>query len=508
MTTVSSKTVLRPWPALWSLIIGFFMILIDTTIVSVANPAIMRGLDTDINTVIWVTSAYLLAYAVPLLVTGRLGDRFGPKWVYLGGLAVFTAASAWCGFAATIGMLILARVVQGLGAAFMAPQTMAVITRIFPPDQRGKAMGLWGAVAGVATLAGPILGGLLVDSLGWEWVFFVNVPVGIAGFLLAWRFVPELDTHPHRFDLVGVVLSGVGMFLLIFGIEEGERYDWGVISGLLSIPLLIGAGLALLTVFLVWQARMRGEPLLPLGLFRDRNFSLGNAAITAVGFCVTALSMPLAFYYQIARGMTPTQAALMLMPMAVVALILSPVVGRLLDRVNPRPFAVAALLILAATLVSFWLLLSTGAPIWELLLASAALGLANAGMWGPIGNATVRNLPLVHSGAGSGVYNATRQVGAVLGSASIAALIQARLTAELGAGAAGATGSATTGGLPAALADGFGRAMGQSLLLPAAVAVLAAITVAFLEAPTGRVRQAGTSPVPPVRGSGASHQQA
>ena len=149
-----SEEVARPWPALWALVLGFFMILIDTTIVSVANPSIMDGLKTDINSVIWVTSAYLLAYAVPLLITGRLGDRFGPKNLYLLGLVLFTGASAWCGFSDTISGLIAARVVQGLGAALMTPQTMAVITRIFPPDRRGAAMGLWGATAGVATLVG------------------------------------------------------------------------------------------------------------------------------------------------------------------------------------------------------------------------------------------------------------------------------------------------------------------------------------------------------------------
>lgn len=469
---------------MWALIIGFFMILIDTTIVSVANPAIMRGLDTNITTVIWVTSAYLLAYAVPLLVTGRLGDRFGPKWIYLAGLTIFTLASAWCGLSTTIGALIVARIVQGLGASLMAPQTMAVITRIFPPDQRGKAMGLWGAVAGVATLAGPIMGGLIVDSFGWEWIFFVNVPIGVIGFALAYRFVPSLPTHSHKFDYVGVVLSALGMFLLIFGIEEGQAYNWGTISGIISIPMLIGAGLVVLILFVVWQARMKGEPLLPLALFRDRNFSLGNAAITAVGFCVTAMALPLAFYYQIARGMTPTQAALMLMPMAVIALIFSPLVGRALDRVNPRPFAVGGLLFLAIALVAYWIMLSNGAPLWALLIGSAGLGFANAGMWGPIGNATVRNLPLASSGAGSGVYNATRQVGAVLGSASIAALIQGRLTAELGAGASASMGGSEVGGsLPAALVDGFGRAMGQSLLLPAAVALVAAVIVVFLEKP-------------------------
>ena len=171
----------NPWNALWAMLVGFFMILVDATIVAVANPSIMDKLGADYDSVIWVTSAYLLAYAVPLLVAGRLGDRFGPKNLYLLGLTVFTAASLWCGLAGSIGMLIAARVVQGIGAALLTPQTLSTITRIFPAERRGVAMSVWGATAGVATLVGPLAGGVLVDRLGWQWIFFVNVPVGIIG---------------------------------------------------------------------------------------------------------------------------------------------------------------------------------------------------------------------------------------------------------------------------------------------------------------------------------------
>ena len=212
---------------MWALVLGFFMILVDATIVSIATPAIMAAFGADVDAVVWVTSAYLLAYAVPLLITGRLGDRFGPKRMYLIGLAVFTAASLWCGLTGSIGGLIVARVVQGLGASVMSPQTMAVITRTFPAHQRGRAMSLWGAVAGVAVLVGPIAGGLLVDSLGWQWIFIVNVPVGVVGFVLAVRLVPALSTAVRRFDLIGVALSAIGMFLLVFGIQEGQAFAWG-----------------------------------------------------------------------------------------------------------------------------------------------------------------------------------------------------------------------------------------------------------------------------------------
>ena len=218
--------VTRPWNALWAMMVGFFMILVDSTIVAVANPSIMEHLQTDYDAVIWVTSAYLLAYAVPLLVAGRLGDQFGPKNLYLIGLFVFTAASLWCGLAGSIETLIIARVVQGIGAALLTPQTLSTITRIFPPERRGAAMSVWGATAGVATLVGPLAGGVLVDHLGWQWIFFVNVPIGVIGLALGYWLIPVLPTHRHRFDVLGVLLSGAAMFLVVFGLQEGESRQW------------------------------------------------------------------------------------------------------------------------------------------------------------------------------------------------------------------------------------------------------------------------------------------
>ncbi|MDQ6755292.1 MAG: DHA2 family efflux MFS transporter permease subunit [Actinomycetota bacterium] len=503
------ENVSRPWPALWSLVIGFFMILIDTTIVSVANPRIMEGLHTDINSVIWVTSAYLLAYAVPLLITGRLGDRFGPKNLYLIGLVIFTLSSLWCGLSGDVQMLITARAVQGLGAALMTPQTMAVITRIFPPDRRGQAMGLWGATAGVATLVGPILGGVLVDTLGWEWIFFINIPIGVVAFILAWRLVPSLSTHPHRFDIPGVLLSAVGMFLLVFGIQEGNTYNWGTITGPLTVWGLIIGGIVVLVLFVVWQAVNKGEPLIPLSLFKDRNFSLANIGITTVGFSITAMSLPLIFYYQVVRGMTPTQSALMMVPMALISGALAPAVGKLIDRIDPKYICSGALAVMAVAL--FWnsALMAPDTPIWLFLLPSALLGFANAGIWAPLSTTATRNLAPRQAGAGAGIYNTTRQVGAVLGSAAIAALMQGRLAEDLPKipGATGQTKSLEFGGsLPEFLHAGFSTAMGQSVVLPAAVIVLGAAVALFFAKPMpvsgwGRPAGAAKEAPAPVRGA-------
>jgi EmrB/QacA subfamily drug resistance transporter len=475
----------RPWPALWALVLGFFMILVDSTIVSVATPAILEDLGSDVGTVVWVTSAYLLAYAVPLLITGRLGDRIGPKKLYLTGLALFTLASVWCGLTNSIEMLIVARVFQGLGASMMTPQTMAVITRIFPPNQRGRAMSLWGATAGVATLVGPILGGVLVDGFGWQWIFFINAPVGVIGFVLAMRLVPDLPTHEHKFDLVGVVLSAAGLFLLVFGIQEGQKYNWGKITGPISVWGLIIAGVVVLAIFLFWQSRNRGEPLLPLGLFKDRNFSLANVAITTVGFAITAMAFPLMLWAQAVRGLTPTKSALLLVPMAVLSGALAPFVGRLVDRTPPR--FIAGFGLLCCSVSMFWMsrVIEPDVPIWHLLLPIALLGVANGFMWAPIGTTATRNLPLHQAGAGAGVYNTTRQVGAVLGSASIAVLMESRLAHNLPGMTGGASAEGFSGGkLPEIVRQGFSDSMAQSLALPAAVLVIGLVAALLFSAPS------------------------
>jgi len=479
----------NPWPALWALVGGFFMILIDTTIVNVANPAIMRSLKiTDVTTVLWVTSAYLLAYAVPLLIAGRLGDRFGPKRLYLLGLAVFTVASLWCGLSGDINGLITARAVQGLGAGLMTPQTMSVITRMFLPHKRGSAMAIWGATAGIATLIGPLLGGVLVDGLGWEWIFFVNVPIGIIAFIAALWLVPNFPTQIRHFDWLGVVLSGIGIFLLVFGIQEGEKYRWGTITGPITVWGMITTGISFLAVFIFWQAKNRAEPLMPLALFRDRDFSLANIAITLVGVGITALPLPLAFYYQVACGLKPTEAALMLTPMSITMGALAPIVGRRLGRVDVRWFAVPGFILVSFAAVWYALLMranifdsvsDTGrfVQLLPFLFPSALLGIGMAGIWGPLATTVTRNLPMHQAGAGSGVFNQSRQIGSVLGSAAIAALMTSQLTAHMPKFVLQSSQQALQPGvaLPKGLGDMFGAAMSDSMWL--AIWVFVAATV-------------------------------
>ncbi|MDN5978449.1 MFS transporter [Acidipropionibacterium jensenii] len=488
MTELQRGDQTRPWPSLWAMLIGFFMILIDTTIVSVANPSIQRGLETSTTGVLWVTSAYLLAYAVPLLVTGRLGDRFGPKKVYLIGLVIFTLASLWCGLSnllpgSGITNLIIARAVQGLGAAVMAPQPMAVLTRTFPRENRGGAMALWGATAGVGTLIGPILGGVLVDALGWEWIFFVNVPIGIVGLVLVTRLVPNLELRTHQFDWLGVAISGTAMFLLVFSLQEGNSYQWNgwVWAGII-------AGVVVMGLFVWWQAVNRNEPLLPLNLFSDRNFSLANLAIAAVGLAVTSLFVPLIYYFQLVHGMRPTESALMTAPSSILGLVLAAPAGRLTDRVHPALLAGPGMALMS---VGMWLYATILSPTvgWGwLLLPSAVMGLGSAFVWGPISATATRNLPLHLAGAGSGVFNATRQLGSVIGSAAVAALMTNRISTQLsaatgGRGGHGAAGMGDAASLPAFLRAPFTTAMAQTVVLPAIVMMVGVIAAVFFAKP-------------------------
>nr|WP_236055165.1 MFS transporter [Mycobacterium sp. SM1] len=455
---------------------GFFMILLDATIVAVANPSIMAALQVGYDMVIWVTSAYLLAYAVPLLMAGRLGDRFGTKNLYLIGLAVFTAASLWAGLSGTIGTLIAARVVQGIGAGLLTPQTLSTITQTFPPERRGAALSVWGATAGVATLVGPLAGGVLVDRLGWEWIFFVNVPVGVVGFVLAVWLVPALPTRPHRFDLLGVTLSGAGVFLLVFALQEGQSAGWAP-----WIWALMVAGVGCLTMFVYWQSMNTREPLIPLVIFRDRNFSLANLAVAVIGFTVTAMVLPVMFYVQGVCGLSPTRSALLTAPMAISSGLLAPLVGKLVDRSHPRPVVGFGFSVLAITLTWLSIEMTPATAVRWLVLPFIAMGIGTAFIWSPLVATATRNLPRHLAGAGSGVYNTTTQLGAVLGSASMAAFMTGRISAEMPSMPARAQRPEGTGlQLPEFLRQPFAAAMSQSILLPAFVALFGIAAALFM----------------------------
>ncbi|MER6664060.1 MDR family MFS transporter [Amycolatopsis japonica] len=416
----------RPWPALFALCLGFFMVMLDISIVNIAVPSMVRELGTELTAVIWVTSVYLLAYAVPILPASRLGDRFGPKRVFVAGLLVFTGASLWCGLSGDVETLIVARAVQGFGAALMTPQTTAFITHLFPPDERGPAMGAWGSVAGLAMIAGPVLGGLLVDHLGWEWIFFANVPVGLIALVLTVVLVPDWRPgNSHRFDVPGILLFGAGLVCVVFGIQNGRTYGWGTAFD------IIGAGVLLLGGFVLWQRANRREPLLPLRIFRHRDFSLGTASAVMVGFAMTSLLLVFVIYLQSVLGLSPADAGLLIAPLAVVSGGVAPFAGRLSDRVNPKYLLMSGMLALSGGLCVVSLVLIPVSEPLALLPGLLLCGLGVGFTFSPMNNVTINSVERSLVGSASGIFNTARQVGGVLGSAAVGVLLEAQTSASM-----------------------------------------------------------------------------
>ena len=427
----------NPWFVLFTVCLGFFMILLDTTIVNIAIPDITRRLDASLDDILWILNAYIMVYAVLLITAGRLGDLHGPKRLFLIGLACFTLASVACGLAQNPGQLIVFRVVQGIGGALLTPQTLSVLTMIFPPQKRGAAFGIWGAVAGVATVAGPTIGGWLVTTFDWRWIFFVNLPIGIAALILATFVMPDLRLNrQHRLDPTGTVLVSIGLFLVTYGLIEGQPHDWGKVLGPITIPMVLAAGVVVLGLF-GWQqyAQRDKEPLVPVAIFRDRNFSLMNGVAGALGFGMVGLFLPIVIYLQSVLGLSALQAGLTVAPMSLVSLCIAPFAGRLSDRLGGKYplltgltlFAIGmGVLIASAHVGSSRLHLLPG-----LLVAGCGLGLTFA----PLQTVAMREIQPAMAGAASGLINTARQLGAVLGSSAVGALLQSQLADKLRAAA-------------------------------------------------------------------------
>jgi EmrB/QacA subfamily drug resistance transporter len=426
-----TTTTRNPWPVLLVTVLGFFMIMLDTTIVYVATPSILSSLHASLDQVLWVFNGYLLTYAVLLITAGRLGDLFGPRQLFALGLVVFTAASALCGLSQDATQLIAARVIQGVGGAMIAPQTITILMAIFPPERRGAAFGMTGAVIGISTVAGPTLGGLIVTNWDWQWIFYLNVPVGILALLGTFLVIPDVRPgRKHRLDLVGIALSSAALFAIVFGLIEGQRYEWGTITGWLTIPMVIGTGVAFFVAFLAWQLRGR-DPLVPLRLFRDRNFSLMNWTSLAMSFAMQGIFIPITIYTQSVLGMTALQSGLTVAPMSIAAAFVAPFAGRLSDRLGGKYLLMAGLALFglgAAVVTAFSTATATQSTfIWPFVLTGIGLGLVMA----PMTTVAMRDITPVMAGAASGVLNTTRQLGSVLGAAAVGAVLQNRLAVSL-----------------------------------------------------------------------------
>ena len=428
----------RPWAVLLVVSLGFFMTLLDLTIVNIAIPDMITRLHASLAGILWVINAYALVLAVLLITAGRLGDLRGQRNLFNIGVVLFTAASAACGLAPTVGWLIAFRSIQGVGAALLMPQTLAILTMVFPPERRGAAFGVWGAVAGVATIAGPTLGGLLVTAFDYRYIFFINVPIGAAVIVLSLMLIPDLRTGTkHRLDVPGVLLASLALLAICYGLVEGQKYNWSTITSFISIPLVIAVGVVLLAVFLLLQARSQDrEPLIPFALFRGRNFALMNWVSGAVAIGMMGIFLPFTIYLQSALGYSALKAGLVMAPASVVSMFVAPVAGRMTDKIGGKYILLTGLLLFAAGM-TWTTLLATATANWpEFIPSLAVAGFGMGCTFAPMTTTAMHSVQPRMAGAASGMLNSVRQVGAVIGTAAVGALLQNRLTVELPAAAA------------------------------------------------------------------------
>jgi drug resistance transporter, EmrB/QacA subfamily len=422
----------NPWLVLLVLTTGFFMILLDTTIVNVAIPAMSTGLNTTLDQILWVLNAYILVYAVLLITAGRLGDLFGQRTLFAIGLFIFTLASALCGLSQNVGELIAARILQGVGGALLTPQTLSIITSLFPPERRGAAFGIWGSVAGLAAVAGPTVGGAIITYIDWRWIFYINVPIGIGALIATFAIIPDLRPGRHHgWDVVGIILATAGLFGIVFGLIEGQRYNWGEIASYgITIPEVIGAGVILVVVFIIWE-RFQAEPLVPLSLFEERNFAVANWIAAAVSFGMLSLFLPFTIYLQSVRGFSALVAGLTLAPMSLTSMVTAPFAGRFADRIGGKYILTAGLSLFTIG-VGFVMYVAGPDSTWVTFLPPAIIAGAGMGMtFAPMTTVAMRNISPRVAGAASGVLNTTRQLGAAIGSAVVGAILQNHLATAL-----------------------------------------------------------------------------
>ena len=422
----------NPWLVLLVLTTGFFMILLDTTIVNVAIPAMSTGLNTTLDQILWVLNAYILVYAVLLITAGRLGDLYGQRNLFAIGLFIFTVASALCGFAQDPTQLIAARILQGVGGALLTPQTLAILTTIFPPERRGAAFGIWGGVAGLATVAGPTVGGAIITYIDWRWIFFINVPIGIAALAATFWIIPDLRPGRHHgWDILGIILATAGLFAIVFGLIEGQRYSWGQIeSYAITIPELIAGGAALLVIFIIWE-RFQSEPLMPLSLFKNRNFAVANWIAAAISFGMLSMFLPFTIYLQSVRGFSALVAGLTLAPMSLTSMFTAPFAGRLSDRIGGKYILMTGITLFTIGMGSIAFIAGPDST-WINFLVPAIVAGAGLGMtFAPMTTVAMRNIEPRVAGSASAVLNTIRQLGAAVGSAVIGAILQNQLATTL-----------------------------------------------------------------------------
>jgi len=468
----------RKWLTLAAVTFGLFMIMLDNTIVNVALPSIQRELGSTVSQLEWIVNGYALTFAVLILTGGKLADMVGRRRIFIVGLAVFTASSLACGLAGSEQVLIGARVVQGAGAALMNPATLSIIIATFPQRQRGMAIGIWAGVSASALAIGPLIGGVITEHIGWSWIFFINVPVGLLGIVVARLAITESrDTsHEQRLDLPGLLKSALALFALTYGLIEANNYGWTSVR----ILSLFGVAAIAMAAFVALEMRQR-LPMLDLSLFRNPTFVGANVTMMLVALAMFGVFFFVSLYTQNILGYSATQAGATFLPMTLLIVLIAPVAGRLSDRIGSRWLMGGGMTLLAFSLLIFARLDQTS-TFWDILPGGLVGGIGMGLTMTPTTAAGMGSVPVDKAGVGSAVLNSMRQVGGALGLAVMGAIVASQVNV-----------ASTSPRFPAQFVSGFQRGLEVAAAIAFAAAILAVLTVRR-HADTGELAEVGAGP--------------
>jgi EmrB/QacA subfamily drug resistance transporter len=452
----------RKWWTLGAVAFGLFMIMLDNTVVFVALSAIQTDLHISTSELEWVVNGYALTFAVLMLTGGKLADLLGRRLIFIVGLAIFTASSLACGLATGAEMLIGARVVQGVGSALMNPATLSIITATFPPRQRGTAIGIWVGVSAMALAIGPLVGGVLTEQINWSWIFFVNVPVGVIGIVVARLVIDESkdESEEQRLDLPGLISSAAGLFALTYGLIEANSYGWtsGRILGSFAVAVVA------LGAFVLLELRQR-VPMLDLSLFRNRTFAGANTVMLLVALAMFGMFFFNSLYLQRILHYSAIETGATFLPMTVLIVLLAPAAGKFSDRIGSRWLMGVGLVALSASLLSFSTL-GVDSTFWDVLPGLILGGVGMSLAMTPTTAAAMGSVPVDKAGVGSAVLNSMRQVGGSLGIALMGAIVVASISV-----------ADTDPRIAGQFVDGYRNALYVAAAIAAAGAVVAVATV-------------------------------
>jgi EmrB/QacA subfamily drug resistance transporter len=405
---------------LWTFAItstALFMTTLDNLVVTTALPVIRHDLHASLAGLEWTVNAYTLTFAVLLLTGAALGDRFGRRRLFVAGLVIFTAASAAAALAGSANELIVARAVQGLGGAIVLPLTLTILSAAVPPERRGVALGAWGGISGLAVALGPLVGGAVVSGLSWHWIFWLNVPIGLALIPLGLARLKETHGPNSRLDLPGLALSGLGLTGIVWGLVRGNQVGWSSTE----IVGSLAAGVALLALFVAWELRA-AAPMLPLRFFRNRAFAAANVASLLMFFGMFGSIFLLAQFFQTVQGYSPLQAGLRVLPWTAMPIFIAPLAGALSDKIGGRPIMALGLGLQAAGLAWIAAVSTPSVPYADLVAPFVLSGVGMAMFFAPVANVVLSAVRPEEEGQASGANNAIRELGGVFGVAVLASI--------------------------------------------------------------------------------------